>query len=43
MFSDDFNKLEDLNKSLEGAIAEFDSYWSDLDEDIKEELLKLNR
>lgn len=40
MFSDDFNKLEDLNKSLEGAIAEFDSYWSDLDEDIKEELKK---
>lgn len=40
MFSDDFNKLETLNKKLESAIAEFDSYWADLDEDIKEELKK---
>ena len=40
MFSDDFNKLETLNKKLESAIVEFDSYWNDLDEDIKEELKK---
>lgn len=40
MFGDDFNKLEELNKKLESAIAEFDSYWAELDEDIKEELKK---
>ncbi|MGN0812774.1 MAG: type I restriction-modification system subunit M [Candidatus Coproplasma sp.] len=40
MFGEDFNKLEELNKKLESAIAEFDSYWADLDEDIKEELKK---
>lgn len=40
MFGEDFNKLEALNKKLESAISEFDSYWAELDEDIKEELKK---
>lgn len=42
LFQDDFEKLESLNNQLNSAIGEFDSYWEEMDEELKTELKKDN-
>ncbi len=40
MFSDEFEKMEALGKDLAGAVADYESFWADLDEELKDELKK---
>ena len=40
MFADEFVKLEALNKELSGTASESDSFWADMDEELKETLKK---
>lgn len=40
LFADEFLQLDAISKQYEGAIAEHDSFWEDLDEDLKNNLKK---
>ncbi len=40
LFADEFLKMEALDKELERALSEYESFWADLDEELKNELKK---
>lgn len=40
LFADEFLRLDALNKQLNGVSAEYDSFWEDLDEELKNDLKK---
>ena len=40
MFSDDFQRMDTLRKKLAGVISDYESFWTDLDEELKDELKK---
>lgn len=40
LFSEEYLKLDALSKRLSGVVADYESFWADLDDELKDELKK---
>ena len=40
LFADEYTQMDSLNKELSGATTEYESFWEELDDELKEELKK---